>query len=171
MQACHWKAHNTFTNFYLKDLTWSDIDNNISICTWGHYWPLNKFRLFPSDWSFSVKKRKGGGGGGGGGEEGHSHYSQVFQSLTLRNIRYNSYLLRISGKVSFPSLKCITYLILLFVSRGNPQNPIIVSPDESRGYLGFSTVTLPPPQRFPFGPDNLKNILVSTFKFGMWVYM
>ena len=49
---------------------------------------------------------------------------------------------------------------------------IIVSPDESRGYLGFSTVTLPPPpQRFPFGRDNLKNILVRTFKFGMWVYM
>ena len=47
---------------------------------------------------------------------------------------------------------------------------IIVSPDESRGYLGFSTVT-PPPQRFPFGCDNLKNILVRTFKFGMWVYM
>ena len=22
MQACHWKAHNTFTNFYIKDLTW-----------------------------------------------------------------------------------------------------------------------------------------------------
>ena len=21
MQACHWKAHSTFTNFYLKDLT------------------------------------------------------------------------------------------------------------------------------------------------------
>ena len=47
---------------------------------------------------------------------------------------------------------------------------VIVSPDESRGYLGFSTVT-PPPQRFPFGRDNLKNILVRTFKFGMWVYM
>ena len=29
----------------------------------------------------------------------------------------------------------------------------------------------PPPQRFPFGSDNLKNILVRTFKFGMWVYM
>ena len=28
MQACHWKAHNTFKNFYLKDLTWSD-DNNM----------------------------------------------------------------------------------------------------------------------------------------------
>ena len=40
---------------------------------------------------------------------------------------------------------------------------LIVSPDESRGYLGFSTVT-PPPQRFPFGRDNLKNNLVRTFK-------
>ena len=29
MQACHWKAHNAFTNFYLKDLTWSDNDNNM----------------------------------------------------------------------------------------------------------------------------------------------
>ena len=29
MQACHWKAHNTFTNFYLKDLTWSDNDKNM----------------------------------------------------------------------------------------------------------------------------------------------
>ena len=29
MQACHWKAHNTFTNFYLKDFTWSDSDNNM----------------------------------------------------------------------------------------------------------------------------------------------
>ena len=29
MQACHWKAHNIFTIFYLKDLTWSDNDNNM----------------------------------------------------------------------------------------------------------------------------------------------
>ena len=50
-------------------------------------------------------------------------------------------------------------------------NTIFVSPEESRGYLGFTTVTPPPPQRFPFGRDNLKNILVRTFKFGMWVYM
>ena len=28
-----------------------------------------------------------------------------------------------------------------------------------------------PPQRFPFGCDSLKIILVRTFKFGMWVYM
>ena len=24
MQVCHWKAHNTFTNFNVKDLAWSD---------------------------------------------------------------------------------------------------------------------------------------------------
>ena len=29
MQACHWKAHNTFTNFYLKDLPWPDNDSNM----------------------------------------------------------------------------------------------------------------------------------------------
>ena len=29
-------------------------------------------------------------------------------------------------------------------------------------------VMSPPPQRFPFGRDNLKNILVRPFKFGMW---
>ena len=29
----------------------------------------------------------------------------------------------------------------------------------------------PPLQRFPFGRDNLKNILVRPFKFGMLVYM
>ena len=29
MQTCHWKTHNTFTKFYLKDLTWSDNDNHI----------------------------------------------------------------------------------------------------------------------------------------------
>ena len=25
VQACHWKAHNTFANFYLKNLTYSDL--------------------------------------------------------------------------------------------------------------------------------------------------
>ena len=29
MQACHRKAHNTFTNFHLEDLTWSDNDNSM----------------------------------------------------------------------------------------------------------------------------------------------
>ena len=61
----------------------------------------------------------------------------------------------------------------LFVSIKMVQSffmrPVIVSSDESQGCLGFSTVMLPP-QRFPFGRDNLKNILVRPFKFGMWVY-
>ena len=48
---------------------------------------------------------------------------------------------------------------------------VFVSPDKSRGYLGFSTVLPLPPQRFPFGRDNLQNILVRPFKIGMWVYM
>ena len=46
--------------------------------------------------------------------------------------------------------------------------PVIVSLDESRGYLGFSTVT-PPPQRFPFGRDNLKNICFVTLTFNLKV--
>ena len=37
------------------------------------------------------------------------------------------------------------------------QIHLIVSPDESA--------------EISFGRDNLKNILVGTFKFGMWVYM
>ena len=30
---------------------------------------------------------------------------------------------------------------------------------------------LPPPKRFHFGRDKLKNILGRPFKFGMWLYM
>ena len=29
MQTCRWKADNTFTNFYLKDLPWTDNDSNM----------------------------------------------------------------------------------------------------------------------------------------------
>ena len=25
LSACHWKSHNTFTQFYLKDVAWADI--------------------------------------------------------------------------------------------------------------------------------------------------
>ena len=73
------------------------------------------------------------------------------------------FLCECNSEIKIPRIKLIhlhTYMVEL-----------IVSPDESRGYLGFSTVTPPPPQRFPFGRDNLKNILLRTFKFGMWVYM
>ena len=24
LSACHWKSHNTFTQFYLKDIAWAD---------------------------------------------------------------------------------------------------------------------------------------------------
>ena len=51
------------------------------------------------------------------------------------------------------------------------SNVVFVSLDKSRGYLEFSTATPLLPQRFPFGRDNLKNILVRHFKFGMWVYI
>ena len=35
MQACHWKAHNTFTNFYLKDLLGQ---TTTTICVWDQWW-------------------------------------------------------------------------------------------------------------------------------------
>ena len=57
MQACHWKAHNTFTNFYLKHLTWSDSDNNM------YLGPLVVAQqvLDPSpQTSYPRKERKGG---------------------------------------------------------------------------------------------------------------
>ena len=70
----------------------------------------------------------------------------------------------------FCSIRVFIKLFSITARWGLVSKSLIVSPDESQGYLGFSTVT-PPPQRFPFGRDNLKNILVSPFKFGMWVYM
>ena len=47
---------------------------------------------------------------------------------------------------------------------------MFVSLDESQRYLGISKV-MPPQQRFPFGCDNLKNVLVRPLKFDMLVYM
>ena len=56
MQACHWKAHNTFTNFYLKDLTWSDNDNNM--------YPVAVAQqvLDPSPQTCYPQKKEGAGG-------------------------------------------------------------------------------------------------------------
>ena len=59
MQACHWKAHNTFTNFYLKDLTWADNDNNLYL---GPVVTAQQvLDLFPSARSSSGKEKGGGG--------------------------------------------------------------------------------------------------------------
>ena len=62
MQACHWKAHNTFTNFYLKDLTWSD-DNNMYL---GPVVAAQQV-LDPSPQHTHLREEKKGGGGGEGG--------------------------------------------------------------------------------------------------------
>ena len=59
MQACHWKAHNTFTNFYLKDLTWSDNDNNMYL---GPVVAAQQV-LDPSPQTSCPRKEKRGGGG------------------------------------------------------------------------------------------------------------
>ena len=64
MQACHWKAHNTFTNFYLKDLTWSDNDNNLYL---GSIVAAQQVLDLSPQHDYPQEKRKGGGGGGGGG--------------------------------------------------------------------------------------------------------
>ena len=58
MQACHWKAHNTFTNFYLKDLTWSDTDNNMYLGPVG----AAQCVLDPSPQISCPRKEKRGGG-------------------------------------------------------------------------------------------------------------
>ena len=72
----------------------------------------------------------------------------------------------ISGSLCLSLRICIRSLMSIL---NIGHRVIIVSLDESRGYLGFSAVTLL--QRFPFGRDILKNILVRPFKFGMCVYM
>ena len=75
MQACHWKAHNTFTNFYLKDLTWSDKNNNMYL---GPVVAAQQV-LDPSPQHPYLREEKRGGGGGGGG--GHCH--TVIHSLNF----------------------------------------------------------------------------------------
>ena len=59
MQACHWKAHNTFTNFYLKDLTWSDNDNNMYL---GPVVAAQQVLDRSPQNCHLGKKRRGGGG-------------------------------------------------------------------------------------------------------------
>ena len=57
MQACHWKAHNTFTNFYLKDLTWSRQRQQYVSGTSGG--STTSPRSFPSD-QLSSERKEGG---------------------------------------------------------------------------------------------------------------
>ena len=59
MKACHWKAHNTFTNFYLKDLNWSDNDSNMYL---GPVVAVQQL-LDPSRQTSHPRKEKKRGGG------------------------------------------------------------------------------------------------------------
>ena len=79
IQACHWKAHNTFTNFYLKDLTWSDNDNNMYL---GPVVAAQQVLDPSSQTSYPQKEKKGG----------HICYDQVFRSLNKK-----VYLIRMFG--------------------------------------------------------------------------
>ena len=93
MQVCHWKAHNTFTNFYLKDLTWSDNDNNMYL---GPVVAAPKV-LDPSPQTRCPRKEKRGGVGWGGW---HIRYNQVFRSL-IPGSRYRFTSQDVTGKVIF----------------------------------------------------------------------
>ena len=59
MQVCHWKADNTFTNFCLKDLTWSDKDKNMYL---GPVVAAQEV-LDPSPQHTHLWEKKKGGGG------------------------------------------------------------------------------------------------------------
>ena len=72
MQACHCKVHNTFTNFYLKDLTWSDYDNKMYL---GQVVATQQV-LDPSPQTSHPRKE--------GGLGGHIRCSQVFRILNPR---------------------------------------------------------------------------------------
>ena len=98
MQACHWKAHNTFTNFYLKDLTWSNNDNNM------YQGPVMAAQqvLDPSPQTNYPRKEKKVGG--------HIRYNQVFRSLILGS-RYRFTSQDVMGKViCVVSLSSIIYI-------------------------------------------------------------
>ena len=85
MQACHWKAHNTFTNFYLKDPTWSDNDNNMYL---GPVVVAQQV-LDPSPPHAHLREeKKRGGVGGGGGGWGGAHLLQPSLQESIPGCRY-----------------------------------------------------------------------------------
>ena len=95
MQACHWKAHNTFTNFYLKDLTWSDTDNNMYL---GPVVAAQQVLDTSPQTTCPQKEKKGGGGGGAHPLQPSlqeslpgSRYSFTFKMLRVRSFLFFSY--------------------------------------------------------------------------------
>ena len=102
MQACHWKTHNTFTNFYLKDLTWLDNDNNMYL---GPVVVAQQV-LDPSPQvSHPWKERKRGGGGGGTSATAKSSGVQTHDlgiGLPFKMLRVRSFCI-----FSLSSIRCI----------------------------------------------------------------
>ena len=43
LSACLWKSHNTFTQLYLKDVAWADLELSI----WGQWWLLSRSTRSP----------------------------------------------------------------------------------------------------------------------------
>ena len=82
MQACHWKANNTFTKCYLKDLAWSDNDSNMYL---GPVVAAQQV-LDPSpQTSHPRKERKGWGRGGAGAHPLQPSLQEYkFQGLGIR---------------------------------------------------------------------------------------
>ena len=77
MQACHWKAHNTFTNSYLKDLTWSDNNNNMYL---GPVVAAQVLDPSPSHQSSSERKE-------GTVKGTQTGFSNIHSNLLLQNLR------------------------------------------------------------------------------------
>ena len=86
MQACHWEAHNTFTNFYLKDLTWSD-DNNMYL---GPVRTSSSGTLSPRPFPSAYSSLGRGEGGGGSLQESipGSRYWLPLQMFTVRYLMF-----------------------------------------------------------------------------------
>ena len=90
MQACHWKTHNTFRNLFLKDLTWSDNDNNMFL---GPVVAAQQV-LDPSPQTNHPRKERKGGGGGGG-----AHPLQPSLQESFPGSRYRFTFQDVTGKV------------------------------------------------------------------------
>ena len=95
MRACHWKAHNTFTNFYLKDLSWSDNDNTMYL---GPVVTAQQV-LDPSPQHPHLREEKKRGGGVGGARQLQpslqesfpgSRYQSPIQMFTVRSFIFLS---------------------------------------------------------------------------------
>ena len=100
MQACHWKAR---TLFYLKDLTWSDNNNNMYL---GPVVAAQQV-LGPSPQHTHLRVEKRGGGGGGTPAAAKS--SGVYPRVQVLATSPDVY-----GKVCY-IFNCIMYLVFISV--------------------------------------------------------